>query len=126
MRSWKLLKLSCFIPQKAVVRSFSCTQINERLIRTFKEKPKPVRMPEKYVPYQGKVEIKPRDDVYFLYSQDPPSHTFKEALDVLRAYSFAEETVTVNLRLDMTEKKVIISCRILNTSKAQLNIPSSY
>lgn len=113
MRSWKLLNRSCFIPQKVVVRSFYCTQIYERLIRTFREKPKPDRRPEKYVPYQGKVEVKPRDDVYFLHAQDPPSHTFKEALDVLRAYSFEEETVRVHLRLDMNEKKVNISCKTL-------------
>jgi len=102
----ELLKLSLVFPRKVAVRSFHCTPICERLIRTFREKPRPDNRPVKYVPYQGKTEVKPRDDVYFLRSQDPPSHTFKEALDVLRAYAFYEETVRVNLRLDMKEKKI--------------------
>ena len=103
----ELLKQSLVVPHKVAVRSFHCTPICERLIRTFREKPRPDNRPVKYVPYQGKTEVKPRDDVYFLRSQDPPSHTFQEALDVLRAYAFHEETVRVNLRLDMKEKKVM-------------------
>ena len=104
----------CFrTSQKVFVRPFACTSICQKLIKTFRQKPKPDRTPQKYVPYQGKTEVRPRDDVYFLQSQDPPSHTFKEALDVLRAYSFYEETVRVNLRLDMNEKKVGACCRIV-------------
>ena len=110
---FELLKSSLTNPQKIIIRSFTCTPVCGRLIKTFRWRPKPDRRPEKYVPYQEKkAEVKARDDVYFLKEQDPPSHTFKEALEVLRAYAFHEETVRVNLRLDMKEKKVEKSCRI--------------
>ena len=92
--------------QRITIRSFSCTPVCERLIRTFREKPKPEKPGPKYVPYEEKVEVRPRDDVYFIRDQDPPSHSFKEALDVLRAYAFYEETVRVNLRLNIDEGKV--------------------
>ena len=55
-----------------------------------------------------KVVEKPRDDVYFLKDQDPPSHNFQEALDVLRAYAFTDETVVVHLKLNVLKEKKVV------------------
>lgn len=48
------------------------------------------------------------DNVYLLNNRPPPLHSFREALDVLRAYAISnlDETVELHLKLNMGEKKV--------------------
>ena len=108
-RTWRKLapaNLLMDLPTLVTIRTFMCTPVRDRLIATFRTKPKREQKPKmKELPWK-KTVVKPRDDVYFLYDQDPPSHTFKDALDALRAYAFFEETVRLNLRLNMNEKKV--------------------
>eukprot|EP00794_Sanderia_malayensis_P011914 gene11914-13148_t len=53
-----------------------------------------------------KVVEKPRDDVYFLNEQDPPKHSFQEAIEGLRAYAFTDENVALALLLDHKIKKI--------------------
>ncbi|XP_065063119.1 large ribosomal subunit protein uL1-like [Rhopilema esculentum] len=108
-RSWRKLAPANRImdlPTLVTMRTFMCTPVRDKLIATFRTKPKKEQRPKmKELPWK-KAVVKPRDDVYFLYDQDPPSHTFKDALDALRAYAFFEETVRLNLRLNMNEKKI--------------------
>ncbi len=47
-----------------------------------------------------------RDDVYFLKDQDPPKHSFQEAIEGLRAYAFTDENVALSILLDNKIKKV--------------------
>jgi hypothetical protein len=48
------------------------------------------------------------DNVYLLNNRPPPSHTFGEALAVLRAYAISnmDETLELHLKINMGEKKV--------------------
>ena len=49
-----------------------------------------------------------QDDVHLLNYRPPPSHTFLEALAVLRAFAIShlDETVELHLKVDMGLKKV--------------------
>ena len=64
------------------------------------------------VAFEG--QRKQDDNVYLLNHRPPPSHTFNEALDVLRAYAISklDETLELHLKINMGEKKVII---VINT-----------